>query len=153
MDRIKIEYPTYTILITNHNYDRFIKPLLEIINIGFPQPDVLLVCDETSELDLDLLSSRFHNLQLSVITREKTTQFDKIKEGLKCVDTDIVFLLDADDSMTPMHVISALDIFKIDINADMVISSYSLIGNTEDKKLVKRSKPIFDDGKTRQERA
>jgi glycosyltransferase involved in cell wall biosynthesis len=97
--------PLVSVLIANHNYERFVVEAVEsALAQTYARLEVVVVDDASTDGSVDLLRRTFGERIRVVALADNVGQVRAIEAGLGHVSGDIVCLLDADDRWQPQKV-------------------------------------------------
>jgi len=135
-----------SVLITNHNYGRFLDDCLASLAAQTRAPDQIVVVDDGSTDDSRERLARLEpDPRLKVILQEQRGQVGALDTAIAAADGDVLCLLDADDAFAPDKIERVVELFSRHPHIEWLRHPLALV-DTELRLLGPRVPPIVRSG-------
>jgi glycosyltransferase involved in cell wall biosynthesis len=117
----KMSAPTVTVLLTAHNYGRFVDDAIEsVLAQDFPldQTEIIVIDDGSTDDTQDRV--RKYGSRVRYFYKSNGGQASALNFGIARASGQVVTLLDADDLFLPQKLVRVVEAFKADPNLGMV---------------------------------
>ena len=132
--------PTIAVIITNHNYNDYLRKALLSVNKQTLQPDIVIVVDDSSDISCeDLITNHKWTIKTHYIKAHCHHPMTARKIGFTLTKTDYVCFLDADDQLLPEYLAQAILVLS---NEDIDIAYSDIQKFGDETKLIKFPKDI-----------
>ena len=121
---------TFSVLITNFNYELYVVEAIESALKQTLAPDEIIIVDDGSTDDsVALLQDKYGaNEKIKILTQKNSGQLAAFSTGLSAARGEFVAFLDADDWWDETHLARLLEIFCGCPEVDVVLTSLRVIG-------------------------
>jgi glycosyltransferase involved in cell wall biosynthesis len=103
--------PLVSIIISNYNYGRFLKPCIEsVLDQAYPHLEVIVVDDGSTDNSREIIAS-FGN-RLVPVLKENGGQASALNVGFSISHGKIVIFLDSEDLLLPETAQQVADVFQ-----------------------------------------
>lgn len=116
-----------TVAINNYNYSRYIIDAIDsVLNQDYPNIELIIVDDGSTDNSLDLLKSTYLNDDIKIIAKNNGGQLSAFNILPEVVSGDVVFFLDSDDVFKETYISETVNIYKENPDIDFVFCDIEL---------------------------
>ncbi len=100
---MKLKTPLVTVLISNYNYDRYLREAIDsVLNQTYPYIEVIVVDDGSTDNSRELITS--YTNKIIPVFKENGGQGSAFNLGFEISNGEIICLLDSDDTWLPSKI-------------------------------------------------